>query len=246
MEKRKLKVEKRKILGRQVRKLRREGVIPANIYGKAIKSLAVAVKEKELRDVYKEVGETGVIELEVEGEKENKPVLIHNLQVHPVSGQSLHVDFHQVVLTEKTTVTIPVELTGESPAVAQKLGILVQPISEIEVEALPGDLPEKFTVDISGLANVGDAVLVKDIPADRKKLALKAGEDQVVAKVEPLAKEEVVTPPPAATGVASAAEGAEAAPAEKGEAAPSESEGEAAPPEAEAKEEAAKEEPPAT
>jgi large subunit ribosomal protein L25 len=190
-----LKVEKRKVLGKKVKKLRKEGILPANIYGKNVKSLAVQVSLKEFLPVYKKVGETGIVEVMVEGEKAPRHALIHNVQKDPVSDQPLHADFHQVSLTEKITASIPVELVGESPAVAQKLGVLIQPLSEVEVEALPTELPEQFTVDISGLKEVDQAITVGDLkpPAGVKILTF---EKEILVKINPPTKEEV-SPPPA-------------------------------------------------
>lgn len=210
----KLKVEKRKILGRKVKQLRQEGILPANIYGKKIKSLAVQLQEKDFLSLYKDVGETSIVDLIVVGEKKSRSVLIANLQTSHVADQPLHVDFRQVVLTEKTTATIPVELAGEAPAVGQKKGILVQQIDELEVEALPKDLPDKLVVDISGLVQVDEAVYVKDIKIDKKKTSILADEDQIVAKIEPPAKEEVVEKPAEEVPTEEAAP-AEEKPAEK-------------------------------
>jgi len=190
-----LKVEKREILGKKVKKLRREGILPASIYGKNVKSLAVQLYLKDFLPVYKKVGETGIIELNLVGEEKPRHVLIHNVQMDPVSDKPLHVDFRQVLLTERITASIPVELVGESPAVAQKLGVLIQTLSEVEVEALPTDLPEQFTVDISGLKEVDQAITVGDLkpPAGVKILT---SEKEILVKINPPTKEEV-SPPPA-------------------------------------------------
>jgi len=185
----KLKVSKRNVLGRKVKNLRKGDVLPANIYGKKIKSLSVQVAEKDFLNVYRDVGETGIIDLAVEGEKEKRPVLVANFQLDYVSDRPLHIDFRQVILTEKTTATIPVELTDEAPAVGQKLGILIQQASELEVEALPKDLPDKLIVSIAGLAKVGDAVYIKDIKVD-KKIDIKADPGRIIARIEPPTKEE--------------------------------------------------------
>jgi len=196
-EKIKLTVEKRKITGRKVKALRRTGILPANVYGKKNKSLAVQLEAKSFLPVFKEVGETGLIELKVADEKEARPVLIHNVQFHPVDETPLHVDFYQVDLKEKVTTKVPVELIGESPAVKDKIGILIQPLSEVEVEALPADLPEKIEVNISGLKAINDAVAVSDVKLPEGVKVLTEGKE-VLAKIEPLAKEEeVVAPPPA-------------------------------------------------
>jgi len=214
----KLTAQKRTLVGKKVKKLRKEGLIPANIFGKKIKSQSLSLDKKEFEKVFEEVGETRIVNLEVGGEKEGRPVMIQNLQRNPVTEEILHADLRQVILTEKVTAGIPVEMTGEAPAAEQKLGILIQNISEIEVEALPLDLPEKFAVDVSGLANVGDEILVKSIKIDKSKVELKIDENQVVVKIEPLAKEEVA-PPPAEEVVGE----------EAGEGAPAETEGEEKP-----------------
>ncbi|PIU35127.1 50S ribosomal protein L25 [Candidatus Shapirobacteria bacterium CG07_land_8_20_14_0_80_39_18] len=197
----KLKALKREIRGRKVKQLRSKGLIPANVYGKKVKSQAVSLDKEEFEKVYKKAGETEVVGLLVEGEKEERPILIQNLQVHPVTDEPLHVDLRQIILTEKITAQIPVEISGEAPAAQQKLGILIQTVSEIEVEALPMELPEKFVIDVSGLAKVDDEVKVKDMVIDRSKVKLAVEDDLVVAKIEPLAAEEVAPPPAEETPV---------------------------------------------
>ncbi len=224
----KLTAQKRTLVGKKVKKLRKEGLIPANIFGKKIKSQSLSLDKKEFEKVFEEVGETRIVNLEVEGEKEGRPVMIQNLQKNPVTEEILHADLRQVILTEKVTADIPVEMTGEAPAAEQKLGILIQNISEIEVEALPLDLPEKFVVDVSGLVNVGDEILVKSIKVNKSKVELKIDENQVVVKIEPLAKEEVAPPPVEEVVGEEAGEGApaeteeEEKPEEKAETTPSE------------------------
>jgi large subunit ribosomal protein L25 len=198
MDKQILKADARKILGRNVKNLRKEGLLPGNISGKKIKSEAIQVVLKDFEKVYKQVGETGLLTLEIG--KEEKPVLIHNLQLNPVSEAPVHVDFLQVDLKEKVEAEVPVELTGESPAEKQAIGTVVQYINEIKVEALPMDLPEKFAVDTSDLAEVDQSILVKDLKVDRSKVDIKTGPDEIVVKVEPPQKEEVVAPPAPAEG----------------------------------------------
>lgn len=191
----KLKVVKRKLLGRKVKKLRAQGFLPANIYGKKVKSQAVELKLSEFLPVYQDVGETGLVDLLVEGAKEPRPILIHNVQFDPVTDQAIHADFHQVSLTEKTKAEIPVELTGESPAVAQKEGILVRILDQIEIEALPTDLPEKIEVDVTRLKKVGDMIKVGDLQIDQKKITLLSESDSLLVKIEPPAKLEEEKPP---------------------------------------------------
>lgn len=193
MQKKELKAEIRKIAGRKVKNLRKEGILPANVSGKKVKSLSVQVNLKEFQKVFKEVGETGLVELQIG--TETKPVLIHNLQVNPVSEEPVHADFLQVDLKEKVEAEIPVEFIGESPAEKQGIGTVVQYINEIKVEALPTDLPEKFEIDISTLEEVDKAIYIKDLKIDRTKVDVKDDEEAIVAKVEPPQKEEVVAPP---------------------------------------------------
>jgi len=184
-----LKAEPRKLLGRKVKKLRREGMLPANVYGKKVKSKAVSVKLTDFGKIFKQAGETSIVDLSLN--KKILPVLIHNVQLDPVRDIPLHVDFLQVDLKEKVTSQIPVELVGESPAEKQGLGTVVQYISEIEVEALPMDLLDKFEVDLSKLGKVNDAVLVRDIKVDKKKIFIsKEDKEKMVVKIEELRKEE--------------------------------------------------------
>src|SRR5690348_2488290 len=144
-----IKAQQRKITGHKVKALRKKGIIPANIYGKDVKSLAIEVNAKEFREVFKKAGETNIIYID-EGKAE-KPVLVHNVQVHPATDEILHIDFRQVNLKEKVTAQIPVELTGESPAEKGGIGTVVLLVQELEVEALPADLPDKFEVDAANL-----------------------------------------------------------------------------------------------
>ena len=188
-----LKATTRDIFGRKVNRLRKEGLIPANMFGKKIKSEALSVNEKEFTEVFEKAGETQIIHLN------DKPVLVSGLQVDPVTSNYLHIDFRQVDLTEKITAKVPVELIGESPAEKQSIGTVVQQLSEIEVEALPTELPEKIEVDITILTEVDQAIFVKDLKVD-KKVTAKTDLESIVVKVEPPIKEEVVEAPVPAEG----------------------------------------------
>lgn len=208
--------EPRKVLGRKVKQLRRDGVLPANIYGKKIKSQSIQVKLIEFLKTFEEVGETGLVSLKVNGA--DHPVLIHNVQLNSVSDLPVHADFLEVDLTEKVTATVPIEFTGESPVEKSQEGIVVPQTREVEVEALPTDLPENITVDISELDAVGKTIKVSDLKVDRAKVEIKGDPEQIVVVIEEPAKEEepvVVAPAegegaPVAEGEAPAAEGAEA------------------------------------
>ncbi len=193
-----LTVQKRKVLGRKVKSLRSQGLLPANIYGKKIKSLAVQVSDKDFTKVFKETGETNLINVLVEKEAKKRPVLATNLQKDPVTDIPIHVDFHQVDLSQKVTVAIPVEITGVSPAVKEKGGVLITILDEIKVEALPKDLPDKFVVDVSNLSEFGSSMTVLDLKLDKKKITLLTEEKEAIAVVQEPKKEEEPEPQEAA------------------------------------------------
>lgn len=215
-----LKADKRDVLGRKVKRLRREGILPANVYGKKVKSQALQISVAEFKKVFAEVGETGLVDLKINGD--TRPVLIHNVQTDPATDEPLHADFLQVDLKEKVTATVPLEFVGESPAEKQGEGIVVQQMNEIEVEALPMDLPDHITVDISGLKAVDDAIHVKDLNVDRTKIEVKEDPERIVVNVAPPAKEEEIAPPPEEEVEGVEAEAPEEAPTE--ETAPAEGE----------------------
>jgi len=217
-----LKAEKRTLEGRKVKNLRKEGMLPGNVYGKKVKSQAVQVDLKDFQKTFKEIGETGLLTLTIGSEE--KPVLIHNLQFNPVSDAPIHVDFLQVDLKEKVEADIPVEISGESPAEKEGIGTVVQYINELKVEALPADLPEKFEIDASTLAEVDQSILTKDIKYDKSKVEIKSDLEAIVAKVEPPQKEEVVEVPAPAEGEVPAEGGAPAEGETPAEGQPSEGE----------------------
>jgi large subunit ribosomal protein L25 len=215
MQKHSLTVAKREVNGKKVRHLRKKGLLPANIYGKAIESVAVQVGLKEFEHTFKETGETGLIELHLDGQK--RPVLIHNVQLDYLTQEPIHADFYQVNLKEKIKTMIPVVLVGEAQAVAEKLGMLLHTLNEIEVEALPGNLPENFEVDVTKLATLNDQITVGDLQTG-EGVEILTDPTQVVAKISELVTQEepepVVT---AAEGEETTAEG-ETPPAEQTEA----------------------------
>jgi large subunit ribosomal protein L25 len=183
-----LKAQKRETLGKKVKNLRAEGVLPANIYGKGIDSVSIKVDGADFENVFKEAGETGLVEIEVG--KEKRPTLIDEVQTDPVTDEILHIDFRQVDLKEKVIATVPIEQTGESPAEKKGIGTAVLYLDEVEVEALPTDFPEKFEVDVSGLEEVDEAIYIKDLPLDKDKIEIKADPEEIVVKVEPPREEE--------------------------------------------------------
>lgn len=209
MKRYKLTATPRKITGKKIKKLRREGILPANVYGKDIKSQSLQLPMTEFLKVFEEAGETGVVDLEI-GDK-SIPVLIHNLH-KDFRNMPLHADFFKVNLKEKVKAMIPIELTGEPIAVTEKIGLLEKITNEIEVEALPTELPENFQLNVTALANVDDQITVEmlhkpegvEILSDPSLVIVKIGELVSKETQEQLAEE-------AAAAEAAAAESAETA-----------------------------------
>ncbi|MBU1326542.1 50S ribosomal protein L25 [Patescibacteria group bacterium] len=213
MKKHTLQAEKRSVFGRKVKNLRRSGTIPATVYGKKIKSEALQLDGKAFQKTYEEAGETGIVELKI-GET-MRPVLIHDVQKDPVSDDVLHIEFFQVDLKEKVHANVPLVLVGEAPAVSQKIGTLLAVLNEIEVEALPADLPDHIDVDVSSLSEVGQELKVSDLkPAGGVTALNDAG--LTVVKVEPLVSKEAAEQT-AAEAAAQAATAEAQAPQAEGE-----------------------------
>lgn len=185
-----LKAEIRTLMGRKTKQLRRQGLLPATMYGKHFDPMSIQVNDMEMVNVFDEVGESGLVDIMVDGKK--YPVILRNPQYHPLLGSLIHIDCYKVNLKEKITATVPVEFVGESQAV--KLGnTLVEVTLEVEVEALPADLPEKIEVDISGMDTIESVITVADLKVD-DKVEIKTDAEQVIVKIEePRAEEEVET-----------------------------------------------------
>ncbi|MEK7527413.1 MAG: 50S ribosomal protein L25 [Patescibacteria group bacterium] len=182
----------REITGRKVKSLRRLGFTPASVYGHEFKPLTVQFDTVSLQSVFAQAGESTLIEVII-GE-DRYPILFKNPQYHPVTSALLHIDCHKVNLKEKIVATVPIEFVGESLAVKNG-NVLVTILDEIEVEALPTDLPEKFVVDISTLIEVDQMITVANLEVDRSKVELKTDLTQAIIKTEaPKVEEEPVVP----------------------------------------------------
>jgi len=175
--------QERTIFGKKVRFLRREGLIPACVFGKDTKNLSLSLPEKEFAEIYKTAGETTLIDLKV-GEAKPFKVLISEVKKHPVTKIINAVSFHKVNLTEKIVAKIPLVFIGESPAVLDKSGILLTLMDELEIECLPANLPQHIEVDVSGLLKVDDILAVKDLKIDLSKITVKAEPEELIVKVD--------------------------------------------------------------
>lgn len=167
--------------------MRREGVLPAVVYGRSEESTPISLSRKDFEKVFKQGGSSTVITLK--GLGEDKDVLIQDVDFHAVSGEPLHADFYAIEKGQTVTVSVPLEFDGVSPAVKDLGGILVKVIHEIEMEVQPKELPHAVHVDISKLVALDSQILVSDLkfPASAK---LSVPTDEVVAMID-TAKDEV-------------------------------------------------------
>ena len=186
-----LKAEVRTAVGRSAAKeWRKKGFVIGEVYGNGFDNVHVAVPAKEFAKAYKAAGETTVVTLDANGAKVS--VLIQDVVRDSFSGVVEHADFRQVRMDQKISAYVPVEFVGESPAVKGG-AVLVKAVSDLEVEALPADMPHALTADLTKLVNIGDSIFVKDL-AVGKKAVIQAEPDAVVATVAAQRDEEVAAP----------------------------------------------------
>jgi len=189
-----LQVEKREILGKKVKNLRKQGFIPAELYGGEVSNAHLSVVLKDFMKAYKEAGESTIVDLSFEDKK--IPVLIQDVVFSPLGQEVEHVDFLAVKMDEKIKTEVPLEFVGEAPAVKEKSAILVKAMQEIEVEALPGDLPRSIKVDLTKLEDIGVSIYVKDLEVSGKVKILVDPQTVVASAVEQIVEEEVVVTVP--------------------------------------------------
>jgi large subunit ribosomal protein L25 len=197
--------------------LRTRGTIPAVFYGRTEKSTPIAIDRGALESTWRAAGETTIITLK--GAGEDKDTLIKDIQMHPVTGNILHVDFYVLEKGKKVHISVPLEFVGEAPA--EKAGhIISKALHELEIEVTPAELPHTLEVDLSKLADVGDHITAGDVKLP-PSAELKIEPEEVVVSVMAFVEEKEEAPAPEATP-----EGEAAAPTEGGEAAPAPTEGE--------------------
>ena len=184
-----LAAEKRVVLGKQVQQLRRQGWIPAVMYGHGFAPVHLQFKARSLTQALSQVGGSQLIRIRVKGQKQPEMALMRAVQRDCIRGTLLHVDFYRVMMTERLTTEIPLAIVGESPVLELKEGILLHGISTIEVECLPGDLVDALEVDLSDLVEVDQALYVRDlaVPAGIEVLT---DPDEMIVRIAPLEAEE--------------------------------------------------------
>ena len=180
----------RQVFGKKVKALRREGFVPVHYYGSGIESQSLQASGPTLRKVVTEAGANIPVEVVVEGGTEGDICFVREVQWHPVNGSLLHVDFMHVDITERVTAEVPVVLTGQSEAVRELGGVIIQPFQTLPVDALPLNMPESITVDITPLQEFGDAVRVGDIEVEEGIEILRDDDDLLVTVQQPRIEEE--------------------------------------------------------
>ena len=185
----------------QARRIRREGKIPAVVYGAGKESLSISVDPRVVtRILNSETGHNTIFDLALNGEKAK--AMIVDWQYEPIKGKLLHIDLKRIALDRVLTVNVPIFLVGEAAGVKQEGGILEQMLREVEIECLPADIPSHIDADVSELT-FGKVLRVSDLPHSAK-LKFLTDENQPVAHITSV-KEEVVATPEAAAAEAAAA-----------------------------------------
>lgn len=207
----------REVVGSGVRHLRADGILPAVLYGKGQENINLQVPAKTFERIFREAGESTLVYVKVG--KDSYPTVIKDVARDPISGTPIHADFYKVSLTEKIKAMVPVVFVGESPAVKDLKAIFVRNMNELEVEALPQNLPHEISVDISPLAAFGDQIKLGDISLPDAMFTGNA--DEILATVqEPKSEEELAAELAEPTTDVSAVEEIKPEkPAEEGEAA---------------------------
>jgi large subunit ribosomal protein L25 len=218
-----LSAEPRSVLGKKVKHLRAEGKIPANLYGHGIESTPIQVDGKALQETLRHATSTTLVNLKVGSRAKARPVFVRDVRYGLIKREPLHVDFFAVRMDEKMRASIPIVFRGESPAARDAELMLFHPVASVQVEGLPGNLPEALAIDISHLSEVDQTIYARDLQMPEGVALLDDPEELLVrvqmvrAAVEPVAPEEI--------GEAAQAAGEEAAEEAPTQQAPTEPEG---------------------
>ncbi len=181
----------RTVTGKQVRQLRRQGLIPAVVYGHRTEPIPLTIEERELRQVLQRVGGNQLIRLQVGDDQATRMVLLREVQREPIKRRLLHVDLYEVVMTERIRAEIPVVLTGASPAVQRGEGLLHHGLEAIEVECLPGDLLPHVEVSLDQLTEVDQEIRVGDLSLG-ERIEVLSDPDELLVRIIPVETEEAV------------------------------------------------------
>lgn len=178
-----IQAEKRDIFGKKLAGLRAQGKLPVVLYGPKESNGAYTVDAKEFLAVWRSAGESSVVSFHVGGEE--KDVLIHEVALDPLTDRPVHADLYAIEKGKAIRVNVPLTFTGLAPAVKTLAGVLVKVLHEVEVEAMPRNLPHDLTVDVSSITTFEDHVLVKNIALPEGVRIVEPGQDEIVALVAP-------------------------------------------------------------
>ena len=187
-----LNLEPRTLLGKKVKKLRQSQITPIHLYGPGIESQALQCDSKTLLRVLSQAGMNTPVSITISGQKDQQLAFAREIQWHPLKNEVLHVDFLRVDVGHELTAAIPITLTGESLATRGTRGTIVQQLRELEVEALPLNMPAEVTADLATLAQVDDVIRSGDIPLPAN-VTLVTDPEEVVVRFEITREEAVVT-----------------------------------------------------
>lgn len=193
MEAIKLHAEPRTVTGKKVKYLREENIIPGIVYGRRVDPIAVQFEYRALLNALNQAGTSAAIELEIAGNDEPYLAIFRDVQHHPIRRQISHVDLQALSLDETVRVPVNVVIVGEAPAAIEEGGVLIQQLTELEIEALPTALVASIEVDVSGLEEIGDSITVADITVPDGVTILNAP-DETVVQVSFMAEEEFEEP----------------------------------------------------
>ncbi|MCD6425766.1 MAG: 50S ribosomal protein L25 [Anaerolineales bacterium] len=185
-----LDADKRVVIGKKVKGLRREGKLPAVIYGQEIEPMPITLNTKQVHQVLKVVGANTLISIKVG--KDEFLTLVREIQREVIMRDLLHMDFQAVSLEETITTFLPVVMVGESPAVTELEGLLILSMDELQIEAKAKDLPDTISVDVSGLVEIGDNILVKDLVITGDVKILDDPDGLVIVATAPVLMDEIV------------------------------------------------------
>lgn len=180
-----LKATTREVLGKKVRFLRREGIIPVHVFGHGIESGALQCDAAELQSVLTQAGRTRLIGLRVDKSEKPRNVVVRGTQRDPRTGRLLHVDFYEVIMAEKIKVEVPIVLVGEAPALKAKGNMLTQELTRLTIGCLPGEMLDSVEVDLSCLTEADQAIHVKDITLG-KGISVFDDPEHIVARISVL------------------------------------------------------------
>lgn len=183
-----LQATNRKVIGKKVKVLRREGVLPAIIYGQGIDPRPISLEMRESNQILSTVSSSNLVRVQVEGE--DVTTLVRDQQKDPVTGALLHVDFLRVSLTEILRTTVALDFSDEAPAVKNYGGILVTGQETLEIECLPKDLPNRVHVEMASLENIGDVIYVRDLTVPPNIDVLTSLDEMVILVTAPAAEPE--------------------------------------------------------